>query len=158
MKTSTAMALAWALSTASAAMAQPATVTAPVANTGVQPRIFHVFATADGESHFEEITVASSATPLPLTNLRAISYKPNNVTWHNAPAPQFAINLTGHLEVETSDHAKHNIGPGDLVFLEDTKGKGHVTRLLDSVTALFIVPTPGFDIHAWAQGAAKEGG
>ncbi len=133
------------------ARAQSGTVAAPVANS-VPPRIFHVFATPDGETHFEELMVASTAGVLPLTGLRAISYKPNKVDWHHAPAPQFAINLTGDLEVETSDGSKHKIGPGDLVFMEDTTGKGHVTRLLSPVTALFIVPTANFDVRAWAKG------
>ncbi len=136
-----------------AALAQPApgsTVAAPVNNTSNPPKIFHVYATPDGESHFEQITVAPTAAPLPLTSLRAISYQPNKVNWHNVPTPQFAINLTGYLQVEVSDGTKHKIGPGDLVYLEDAKGKGHVTRLLSPVTALFIAPAPGFDIHKWA--------
>ena len=131
------------------------TVTAPVANTDNPPRLLHVYATPDGESHLEEIVVSPTAGTLPLTGLRAISYKPNKVNWHNAPAAQFAINLTGDLQVEVSDGATRKIGPGDLVFLEDTKGKGHITRLLSPVTALFIAPAPGFDVHRWASGEAK---
>ena len=131
------------------------TVTAPVANTDVQPRLFHVFATPDGESHLEQLSVAPTAGTLPLTGLRAISYKPNKVDWHLAPRPQFAINLTGELQVETSDGSKHRIGPGDLVYLEDTRGKGHITRLLNPVTALFIIPPDGLDIRAWAKGELK---
>ena len=140
-----------------AAIAQPApapgaTVGAPVNNTGNPPKLLHVYADPKGETHLEAITVASTAAMLPLTGLRAISYQPNKVNWHHAPAPQFAINLTGYLQVEVSDGTKRKIGPGDLVFLEDTTGKGHVTRLLSPVTALFIVPTPGFNIHKWAAG------
>ncbi len=146
------------LALAGGALAQPApgsTVAAPVNNTSNPPRIFHVYATADGESHFEQITVGPTAASLPLTSLRAISYQPNKVNWHNVPTPQFAINLTGYLQVEVSDGTKHKIGPGDLVYLEDAKGKGHVTRLLSPVTALFIAPAPGFDVHRWAAGEAK---
>ena len=147
-----------ALLAAGAAQAQPAptpgaTVGAPVNNPSNPPKLLHVYSTPDGESHLETITVAPTASNLPLTGLRAISYQPNKVNWHNAPAPQFAINLTGYLQVELSDGMKHKIGPGDLVFLEDTSGKGHITRLLSPVTALFIVPAPGFDIHKWASGA-----
>ena len=141
----------------SVARAQPATVSAPVANS-VEPQLVHVFATPDGETHLEVLSVAATAGVLPLTGLRAISYKPNKVDWHHAPTPQFAINLTGDLQVETSDGSKRHIGPGDLVYLEDTQGKGHITRLLGPVTALFIQPTPNFDIRAWAKGAAKPGG
>jgi hypothetical protein len=133
----------------------PATVTAPIANAEVKPKLLHVYATADGESHLEVLEVAPTAGKLPLTGLRAISYKPNKVDWHHAPAPQFAINLTGDLQVEVSDGTKRKIGPGDLVFLEDTQGKGHITRLLGPVTALFIQPADGFDIRAWARGEQK---
>ena len=136
----------------------PGTVTAPIANTAVRPRLLHVYATADGETHIEEISVAPTAGTLPLTGLRAISYQPNKVDWHHAPTPQFAINLTGDLQVETSDGDKRKIGPGDLVFLEDTHGKGHITRLLSPVTALFIKPADGFDVHAWAAGQQKGAG
>ena len=144
--------------TASAAPAQPAapagsTVSAPVNNTSNPPKLFHVWADAKGESHLEVITVSSKAATLPLTGLRAISYQPNKVNWHNAPAPQFAINLTGYLQVELSDGNKHKIGPGDLVYLEDTMGKGHITHLLSPVTNLFIRVPQGFDLLAWAKGA-----
>lgn len=146
-----------AATAAQAAPAKPAasTVTAPVNNPANPPKLFHVYATPDGQSHLETITVSSKAGELPLTGLRAISYQPNKVNWHNAPAPQFAINLTGYLQVELSDGQKHKIGPGDLVYLEDTTGKGHITRLLSPVTALFIHTAPGFDIHKWAAGAQK---
>ncbi len=135
-----------------AAETTASTVTAPVSNTDIQPQILHVYATPDGESHLEVISVAPNAGTLPLTGLRAISYKPNKVDWHHAPKPQFAINLSGNIRVEVSDGSTHLIGPGDLVYLEDTFGKGHITRLLSPVTALFIVPVDGFDLKAWAKG------
>ena len=137
-----------------AADTSAASVTAPVANTSVQPKVFHVYATPDGESHLEVLSVAPTAGTLPLTGLRAVSYNPNKVDWHHAPQPQFAINLTGNLQVEVSDGSTRKIGPGDLVFLEDTHGKGHITRLLGPVTALFIKAADGFDIRAWAKGEA----
>jgi hypothetical protein len=142
---------------AGAALAQPAapagsTVGAPVSNPGNPPKLLHVYADARGETHLEVITVSPKAGVLPLTGLNAITYQPNKVNWHHAPTPQFAINLTGYLQVEVSDGTRHRIGPGDLVFLDDTTGKGHVTRLLSPVTALFIHPAKGFDIHKWAAG------
>jgi hypothetical protein len=32
------------------------------------------------------------------------------------------------MEMETTDGTVKRLGPGDLVLLEDTSGKGHVTR------------------------------
>ena len=40
---------------------------------------------------------------------------------------------------------------GDLVYLEDTTGKGHVTRLGGAVTNLFIPVQPDFDVLAWVE-------
>jgi hypothetical protein len=142
---------------AGAAVAQPAvpTANAPVQNPGARPKLLHVYATPDGESHIEEISVSPNAGDLPLTGLRALSYNPTNVTWHNAPSRQFAINLTGVLEVELSDGAKRRIGPGDLVLLDDTTGKGHVTRLVSPVTCLFIRVADGFDVRKWAAGESR---
>jgi hypothetical protein len=38
------------------------------------------------------------------------------------------------------------------VFLEDTTGKGHVTRPLGPITNVFIHVPDDFDIVAWAAG------
>ena len=132
----------------------PPTTNTPTANAGVQPRLLRVHATPDGESHLQDLTVSADAGVLPLAGLTARSYNPSQVSWHVAPQRQFAINLTGELEVEVSDGARRRLGPGDLVFLEDIYGKGHVTRLLEPVTCLFIQVAKDFDVEAWTKGAA----
>ena len=38
--------------------------------------------------------------------------------------------MSGEIEVEVSDGKKHAIHAGDIVFLEDLQGKGHITRIL----------------------------
>jgi len=43
---------------------------------------------------------------------------------------------------------------GDMVFLEDLTGKGHITRLLSPVTNIFIRVADTFDVVAWARGDA----
>lgn len=130
-----------------------AMASAPSANPDAKPKLVRVYATPDGESHLEEISVAADAGPLPLSDLAARSYNPTNVGWHVAPARQFAINLTGMLECEVSDGTKRRIGPGDLVLLEDTEGKGHITRLISPVTCLFLRVPDGVDVKAWAKGS-----
>jgi len=74
--------------------------------------------------------------------------------WHTAPRRQFAINMSGSLEVEISDGSRHEIGQGDLVFLEDITGKGHVTRVLTPVTNLFIHVPQDWNMLSWARGGA----
>jgi quercetin dioxygenase-like cupin family protein len=72
--------------------------------------------------------------------------------WHTAPRRQFAINMTGELEVEITSGRRERIGAGDLVFLEDVTGKGHVTRALGPITNLFLHVPDTFDVVAWARG------
>jgi hypothetical protein len=154
MKTLFTAAAALLAMAAGTAMAQPAlpSAKAPLQNPNVRPKLLHVYATPDGKSHIEQLSISPKAGDLPLTTLRALSYNPTNVGWHNVPTPQFAINLSGVLEVELSDGTRRRIGPGDLVFLEDSTGKGHVTRLVSPVTCLFIRVKPGFDVKKWAAG------
>ena len=114
-----------------------------------------VYATADGESHLERVEISNNAGEIPVTGMTARAYARNQTSsadWHTAPRKQFAINMMGTLEVEISDGSRHSIGQGDLVFLEDITGKGHVTRVLTPVTNLFIHVPQDWDMRSWARG------
>jgi len=50
--------------------------------------------------------------------------------WHPAPRRQFIFVLSGELEVEVSDGEKRRFGPGSIFFVEDTVGKGHISRVV----------------------------
>lgn len=53
---------------------------------------------------------------------------PNDPGWHTGPARQFVITLAGRSEVEVSGGVHVLAGPGHINLIEDTTGKGHVTR------------------------------
>jgi ethanolamine utilization protein EutQ (cupin superfamily) len=89
-----------------------------------------------------------------VTGVRLNRYAPSTNDWHTPKNGTFAINTEGKLEVEVSTGAKRVIGPGDLVYIGDTQGKGHVTKLLTPVTNLFITVDPKFDVVSWAAGKA----
>jgi hypothetical protein len=114
--------------------------------------ITHVYASEDGESHIETVTVQGGFDRIPLVGMVMNAYRPQNVDWHVAPARQFAMNIRGELEAETSDGSKRVLGPGDPVFLSDTTGKGHITRVLSPVSFVFLVPPDDWDFRAWASG------
>ena len=117
-------------------------------------KVVRVYATADGGSRIEELTISPNAKPVDITQMTAGVYAGSGARapdWHTAPRKQFAINMTGELEVEVTDGTRRRIG-SDLVFLEDTTGKGHVTRALGPITNLFLHVPDGFDIVAWASG------
>lgn len=150
MKRRDLMALAGAVTLAGATGAR-----AQTAGTELKARLIHIFATPDGESHHEIVEIANSAGEIPVTAMTARAYARSAASapdWHTAPRRQFAINMTGELEVEISDGSRHRIGQGDLVYLEDITGKGHVTRVLSPVTNLFIHVPQDWDMLRWARG------
>jgi hypothetical protein len=121
----------------------------------VEAKVVRVYATPDGGSRVEELTISPNAKPVPLTQMTASVYRGSGATspdWHTAPRKQFAINMSGELEVELTDGTRRKIG-SDLVFLEDLTGKGHVTRALGPITNVFLHVPEDFDVVAWASGA-----
>lgn len=50
------------------------------------------------------------------------------IDWHNAPRRQFVVNLSGEVEIVTSDGDKRRFGPGSILLAEDLSGKGHTSR------------------------------
>jgi quercetin dioxygenase-like cupin family protein len=122
-------------------------------------RVIRIYADADGTSHIQELPIATKpgkvrrAEAAPVTGLTYAEYTSSSVEdWHRAPARQFSISTSGEIEVEVSDGKKHAIHAGDIVFLEDLQGKGHITRILTPVTNIFIRVADGFDIVAWSRG------
>jgi hypothetical protein len=118
-------------------------------------KVVRVYTTPDGGSRVEDLTISPDAKPIPVTRMTAGAYRGSGARapdWHNAPRKQFAINMTGELEVELTDGSRRKIG-SDLVFLEDTTGKGHITRALGPITNVFIHVPDDFDVVAWARGA-----
>ena len=52
----------------------------------------------------------------------------NDPGWHVGPARQFVITLSGNSEVEVAGGVHVLAGPGHINLIEDTTGKGHITR------------------------------
>jgi hypothetical protein len=50
--------------------------------------------------------------------------------WHPAPKRQFFCCLMGQVEITVGDGEKRVFRPGDVFLLEDTSGKGHVTKVI----------------------------
>jgi hypothetical protein len=116
-----------------------------------------VYADAQGESHVDTVTVeqrlargAPPAAPFyvsadrPASLYRFYSFEPGWVgELHPAPTRQFLALMSGAVEVETTDGTVRRFGPGDLVLLEDTSGRGHVTRNIgDGYATFLVVPVP----------------
>jgi len=124
-------------------------------------RVLRIYADADGNSHIQELPIVTKpggtrrTGPAHVTELSYSEYTSSSVEdWHRAPGRQFSISMSGEIEVEVSGGKKHAIHAGDIVFLEDLQGKGHITRILTPVTNLFVRVADGFDVVAWARGDA----
>ncbi len=113
-----------------------------------------IYCDVDGESHFEDVYVevapvdfAPPASPLnlaaPLDAERAVLCEfPAEWfgDWHPAPRRQFIFQMSGELEVQVSDGEIRRFSAGSLGLLEDTSGKGHLTRVVGNswVDAVFV--------------------
>ena len=118
--------------------------------------VIHVYADENGVSHVGRVKVVGSPKELPIDSVIASSIAQGVEDWHRAPAKTFTINVVGDIEAEVSDGTRVKIGKGDLVYLEDLTGKGHVTRLLTPVANLFIRMKPDFDFLKWASEPATK--
>lgn len=113
-----------------------------------------IYSDSDGESHFGEFDLelveAEYAPPAPPLHVseavkaeRALFFTAPN-DWmgdsHPSPRRQLYVGLTGELEVTVSSGETRHFGPGSVVLLEDTEGKGHVTSVAGDTDAqgLFV--------------------
>ncbi|MEX2480360.1 MAG: hypothetical protein WD928_05800 [Gammaproteobacteria bacterium] len=62
--------------------------------------------------------------------------------WHNAPARQVVVVLSGTIEVETTDGATRQWRAGGLFLPADTTGRGHRTRAIGGAVGLLFAPLP----------------
>ena len=106
-------------------------------------RCLRIYATPDGESHFGEADIPMTMKPAfpneapfeisafyPASRIR-FSHIPagvREVDFHTPPDRLLAIWLDGHVEFETSDGEVRRLPAGKAVLVEDTHGKGHISR------------------------------
>lgn len=108
--------------------------------------ITRIFTGSDGLAHAEDIELKLNARgvadmlkatgaqfsvrpPTPGANPRNTgATDPSDPGWHTGPARQFVITLSGSSEVEVSGGVHVVAGPGHINLIEDTTGKGHITR------------------------------
>ena len=97
-----------------------------------------IYADAAGESHLQDVDAemkpADHASTLSeMIAAKGVIFRESRsgeyfIDWHNAPRRQFVVNLTGEVEIETSDGNKQRFGPGSILLAEDVTGKGHISR------------------------------
>jgi hypothetical protein len=100
-------------------------------------RIHNLYVDSAGESHFRDIEVTWVEDSLggrmserqPATGIIFRRTEGDyDLDWHTAPRRQYVINLDAGFELTASDGETRVIGAGEVLLVEDTTGKGHLTR------------------------------
>jgi quercetin dioxygenase-like cupin family protein len=100
--------------------------------------ITHLYTGPDNQTHAEEVELKfTPGNPAEVSKMMPISSAELHRTaggivddWHRAPRRQYVITLSGHGEVEVAGGKKVSMGPGHIDFVEDTTGKGHITKVV----------------------------
>lgn len=94
--------------------------------------ITRLYTGTDGLTHAEEIEAnfaANGASNLGVTGAELHRMSPSTkADWHPGPRRQYVITLSGSGEIEVAGGQKIPVGPGHIDLIEDTTGKGHITR------------------------------
>lgn len=112
-------------------------------------RIHNLYTDASGQSHFRDIEVewveegpgGKLSKRLPATGIifreTVADY---DLDWHPAPRRQYIINLDAGVKLTASDGESRVIGAGEIVLVEDIKGKGHLSQSLGQMRHSIFVP------------------
>ena len=103
-------------------------------------KIIRLYVDEKGESHFQDIEVEFEApTPSGRVSARQAAtgiifreVPPDyDLDWHPAPRRQYIINLDAGVQLTASDGETRRVKAGEVVLVEDTSGKGHLSKTLD---------------------------
>ena len=112
-----------------------------------------LYADEKGESHFQdlELTLVPVDFAPPAAPLNIAQFLPTAqslwvgapVGWqgdkpHPSPRRQIFCTLQGEYEVSASDGAIRRFPAGSVLLLEDTRGKGHATRIISKDAVLIF--------------------
>ncbi len=125
-------------------------------------KCLRIYATADGESHSGEVDIPTAArlrssqlsrfetsADYPASRIRftRIPAGTPEVGWHTVPERVLTVRLDGGVEYETSDGAMRFVQAGAMVLVEDTHGKGHISRHTgEEQTVIWISQPDGLDL------------
>ncbi|MEM7408507.1 MAG: hypothetical protein AAF458_24690 [Pseudomonadota bacterium] len=112
-------------------------------------RIHNLYTTPDGESHFRDIDIEWAeingsrkySERLPATGIIFRQTGGDyDLDWHPAPRRQYIINLDAGVVLTASDGESREIGAGEVVLVEDTHGKGHLSKAVEGAVrhSIFI--------------------
>ena len=99
-------------------------------------KIHNLSTTPDGKSHFRDSEIdwveqrrgSKLSKRFPATGvIFRETEAEHNVDWHPAPRRQYIVNLDAGVKITASDGESRFIAAGDVILVEDTTGKGHLS-------------------------------
>jgi uncharacterized protein YjlB len=104
-------------------------------------RIHNIYVDDKGEMHFRDIEVewkhegrgGKTSDTFKATGI-IFRQTPGSYDyeWHPAPRRQYIINLDAGVQITASDGEARTIGAGEVILVEDTTGKGHLSKAVDN--------------------------
>lgn len=103
-------------------------------------KITRLYVDAKGETHFKDVKIpytkknagGKTSRRIRATGIIFRETSPTyNYDWHNAPRKQYIINLDAAVRITVSDGETRTIGAGEVFLVEDTTGKGHISRAVN---------------------------
>ena len=103
-------------------------------------KIHRLYADEHGETHFQDVEIEFTETThagrmsarKPATGIIFREVPPDyDLDWHPAPRRQYIINLDAGVQITASDGEVRRIGAGEVLLVEDTRGKGHLSKALE---------------------------
>ena len=102
-------------------------------------KIHNLYTDEQGESHFRDVEVEWAdingsrkySARLPATGIIFRQTGGDyDLDWHPAPRRQYIINLDAGVAITASDGERREIGAGEVLLVEDTSGKGHLSQAI----------------------------
>lgn len=101
-------------------------------------KIVRIYTGADGESHFQDLTLSFTEREGTRTKEQAAKGVQFRLVtsgysrdFHTPAQRQYVCYLRGGVEIEVGDGTKRQMRAGDVLLAEDTTGRGHISRALD---------------------------
>ena len=100
-------------------------------------RIHNLYTDDDGESHFRDIDIewesesdfSKYSARLPATGIIFRETSGDyDLDWHPAPRRQYIVNVDAGVQITAGDGEVRTIGAGEVILVEDTAGKGHLSK------------------------------
>jgi hypothetical protein len=103
-------------------------------------RIHNLYLDANGQSHWRDIEIEwAEQNPGGKLSRRlpgsGIIFRETggdyDLDWHPAPRRQYIINLDAGVRITAGDGEARVIGAGEVLLVEDTHGKGHLSQAIE---------------------------